>query len=80
MTPLQVELIQLYGLSRREAEIVERTSVGALNREIGFALRISESTVKGHLHNAFLKLKVRRRAEIMIRFLGRSGGLYASQG
>jgi two-component system nitrate/nitrite response regulator NarL len=45
-------------LSARELEVLTRVAGGARNREIADALRISEFTVKRHMHNILEKLDV----------------------
>jgi len=50
-------------LTEREIEVLQLVAVGKSNREIGLKLFISESTVKGHLHNLFSKLSVLSRTE-----------------
>lgn len=50
-------------LSGREVEVLEQLVLGKNNQEIGDVLRISERTVRFHLHNIYDKLGVRRRAE-----------------
>jgi two-component system NarL family response regulator len=50
-------------LTERETEVLKLVAAGKSNREIGTKLFISESTVKGHLHNLFSKLSVLSRTE-----------------
>ena len=50
-------------LTEREIEVLQLVAAGKSNREIGLKLFISESTVKGHLHNLFSKLSVLSRTE-----------------
>jgi two-component system NarL family response regulator len=50
-------------LTEREIEVLQLVAAGKSNREIGQKLFISESTVKGHLHNLFSKLSVLSRTE-----------------
>jgi DNA-binding NarL/FixJ family response regulator len=50
-------------LTEREAEVLQLLAHGKSNKEIGAKLFISESTVKGHLHNIFTKLNVLSRTE-----------------
>ena len=56
-------------LSRREVEVALCCSQGLTNAEIGSRLKVSEQTVKFHLRNIFVKLRVRRRAELVSRLL-----------
>jgi LuxR family transcriptional regulator of csgAB operon len=50
-------------LSKREIEIVDLISQGAMNTEIGEKLYISRHTVKTHLFNIYKKIKVTNRLE-----------------
>ncbi len=54
-------------LSAKELEILGLIVQGRSNKEIGFDLNITEFTVKGHLKNIFLKLKVSDRTEAAIK-------------
>lgn len=56
-------------LSRREAQVALACAEGLTNSEIGKKLFISEQTVKFHLSHIFVKLGVRRRAELISRLL-----------
>jgi DNA-binding NarL/FixJ family response regulator len=51
-------------LTDREREIVQWVMQGMTNKEIATRLRISEKTVKSHLHSIFGKLKVSRRVQL----------------
>ncbi len=53
-------------LSPREAQVLQRLSHGASNKEIARALSIQETTVKLHLRNLRDKLDARNRTEIVI--------------
>src|ERR1700722_378426 len=50
-------------LSRRERQILDLVGEGMSNKEIGRALRISDATVKNHVHNILEKLRVHGRGE-----------------
>ena len=52
-------------LSRREAQVALCCAEGLTNAEIGTRLFISEQTVKFHLRQIFVKLRVKRRAELI---------------
>ncbi len=54
-------------LSPRELEILQLIVLGRSNKEIGADLNIAEFTVKGHLKNLFLKLRVSDRTEAAIK-------------
>ncbi len=61
-----------FSLSRREAQVALACAEGLTNSEIGKKLFISEQTVKFHLSHIFVKLGVRRRAELISRLLAQS--------
>ena len=61
------ELIIRYGVTPREAELLELVARGYSNKEIAAELFISEGTVKNHLHHIMTKLKVRNRTELSLR-------------
>jgi len=52
-------------LSSREIDVVRHVAEGLSNKAIAQILFISEGTVKFHLRNAFEKLRVRTRAELV---------------
>ena len=52
-----------YGLTKREAEVLEVVCEGYSNREIAEALFVSEGTVKSHLKALYRKLSVSDRAD-----------------
>ena len=56
-------------LSRREAQVALCCVEGLTNAEIGNRLQVSEQTVKFHLRHIFIKLRVKRRAELISRLL-----------
>ncbi len=55
--------IEELGLSDREMEVLQLISDGLSNSEIGERLFISESTIKTHVSNLFVKLDVKRRTQ-----------------
>lgn len=55
------------GISQRELEVLELISQGLSNQEIGERLFISESTIKTHVSNLFVKLDVKRRTQAVTR-------------
>ena len=59
---------QLYGLTRRETDVLRRTLDGLKNIETAEDLEISEQTVKDHLSRIYTKIGVENRFEL-IRFL-----------
>jgi DNA-binding NarL/FixJ family response regulator len=52
-------------LTRRESEVIGYVRRGFANKHIADSLAIREDTVKKHLLNAYVKLGVRRRSEII---------------
>ncbi len=55
--------IEELGLSKREYEVLQEVASGLSNREIADKLFVSESTVKTHVSNLFLKLNAQRRTQ-----------------
>jgi DNA-binding NarL/FixJ family response regulator len=62
-----------YDLTAREREVMQLVARGHSNREIADELVVSEKTVKNHVHNAYMKLGVKRRAEAIAKWLGVTG-------
>jgi DNA-binding NarL/FixJ family response regulator len=58
---LSDRLTNTHGLTGRELEVLRLVAAGKSNREIAFALVISERTVARHLQNIFAKLRVSSR-------------------
>lgn len=54
-----------HGISKRELEVIRLACSGKSNREIEELLFISEKTVKFHLSNAYRKLGIRNRVELV---------------
>lgn len=57
--------IEASNLTRREAQVLRYLLDGHSNRRISRSLRISESTVKNHLHAIFVKLDTRDRTQVV---------------
>jgi DNA-binding NarL/FixJ family response regulator len=55
------------GISNREYEILIKISEGLSNKEIAEKLFVSESTVKTHISNLYVKLDVKRRTQAIQR-------------
>ena len=55
--------IRELGLSEREMEVLQLIAEGLSNKQIGDQLFVSESTVKTHVSNLFVKLDVKRRTQ-----------------
>lgn len=53
-----------FGLTAREAELVERLLDGSTNQDLADALFISRKTVENHLYNIFQKMDVRNRLQL----------------
>jgi len=51
------------GLSKREYEVLGEIVQGLSNKEIAEKLFVSESTIKTHVSNVFLKLDAKRRTQ-----------------
>jgi DNA-binding CsgD family transcriptional regulator len=58
-------LVEKYGLTPREAEVMELISTGKKNEEIADKLFVSKNTVKFHIKNIFIKLDVKNRVQAM---------------
>lgn len=55
--------ITALGISKREYEILGKIHEGLSNKEIAEQLFVSESTVKTHVSNLFVKLDAKRRTQ-----------------
>ncbi|TDI71362.1 MAG: winged helix-turn-helix transcriptional regulator, partial [Bacteroidetes bacterium] len=55
------------GISNREYEILVEISEGLSNKEIAEKLFVSESTVKTHISNLYVKLDAKRRTQAIQR-------------
>jgi DNA-binding NarL/FixJ family response regulator len=60
-------------LTSREQQILDHIGCGLTNKEIARQLRISEATVKNHVHHLFEKLEVRRRTQALAVLYGNRG-------
>ncbi|MCX4568928.1 response regulator [Streptomyces albogriseolus] len=63
-----------YGLSAREAEIMELIASGMSNQQIAATCFISEKTVKNHINRIFAKLHSTSRSEATAKWLGTRRG------
>lgn len=52
-----------YDITKREEEVLKLIGQGLNNKEIGKKLYITEYTVKKHISNIFIKLKLKNRSE-----------------
>ncbi len=69
LPPQQIDAkkVKELGLSKREFEVLQEISIGLSNKEVAEKLFVSESTVKTHVSNIFVKLDARRRTEAVIK-------------
>ena len=58
------EFVREFGLSRREAEVLEQLCLGLTNKDIAEALFVSPRTVENHVYSLYRKCGVRRRLEL----------------
>ncbi len=58
------QVIEQYGISKRESEIIELICKGMSNQEISDSLFISLQTVKDHVHRIFIKTGVKNRVQL----------------
>ncbi|GAA2421205.1 response regulator transcription factor [Actinomadura vinacea] len=63
-----------FGLSMREAEVMDLIARGLTNRVIAAKLFLTEKTVKNHVNRIFAKMAVDNRAAAIARWLGTAGG------
>jgi DNA-binding NarL/FixJ family response regulator len=59
-------------LTPREVDVIAAVTDGAINRDIGVSLKISEQTVKNHLNHVFDKLGVSSRLELALYWVHRT--------
>ncbi len=78
--PALERVVNGYDLSRREAQVALCCAEGLTNAEIGDRLCITEQTVKFHMRHLFIKLGVRRRAELISRLLRQEDGVGVGNG
>ena len=58
-------VVKRYGLTDREADVLELLNMGQSNMQIAAELSISENTVKRHVNNIFKKTETQSRHEII---------------
>jgi DNA-binding NarL/FixJ family response regulator len=71
-TPSRSTLASRYGLSEREADVMELIAQGVPNGEIARTLFISEKTVKNHINRIFPKLRANNRGHAVSLWLAGS--------
>ncbi len=64
----------LSGLTARECEVLQLVSLGCQNKIIASELKLSENTVKIHLHNIIRKLAVKNRTQAAALYLVDANG------
>ena len=60
---IDLKKVEELGLSKREYEVLIEIAGGLSNKQIADKLFVSESTIKTHISNIFLKLDVKRRTQ-----------------
>jgi DNA-binding NarL/FixJ family response regulator len=64
----RVSIRQLATLTERQRQVAALTCQGLSNKQIAKQLSVVEGTVKIHLNAIYLKLKVRSRTQLIVRF------------
>ncbi|ANE22883.1 hypothetical protein AAY81_06830 [Denitrobacterium detoxificans] len=62
--PQRVDLVQVYGLTKREAEVIDYLMQGKSKAQVGRELFISENTVRGYVKNAYSKMDVHNKEQL----------------
>jgi DNA-binding CsgD family transcriptional regulator len=62
-------LVNVAGLTHREAEVAEATTKGFTNRESAQLLFVTEKTIKFHLTNIYRKMNVTSRSQLIVKVL-----------
>lgn len=68
----KINVKELYGITKREEEILGYLAKGLLYKEIADALFISEKTMKKHIYNIYEKMHVNSKVEALNKYYGRS--------
>ena len=63
------ELIEKYGFTIRQIEILKKVAIKKSNKEIADELFISENTVKFHIRNILKKFEVKNRKAATTKYL-----------
>jgi DNA-binding CsgD family transcriptional regulator len=71
--PSSTQLIERYGLTRREAEIAGLLALGLSNTEIAARLSMSPHTVRHHAEWLFTKLGMHSRKALALRLMADVG-------
>ena len=64
-----IELIETYGFTLREIEVLKKVAEDKSNKEIAEQLFVSQNTVKFHIRNIFHKLNVKSRKDASHKYL-----------
>ena len=64
-TSLDLQKVDDLGLSKREYEVLKAIADGLSNKQIADKLFVSESTIKTHVSNIYIKLDVKRRTQAL---------------
>ncbi|MBX2920811.1 MAG: response regulator transcription factor [Chitinophagaceae bacterium] len=67
----KTDVRSLYGITKREEEILGYLAKGLLYREIANTLFISEKTMKKHIYNIYEKMHVNSKVEALNKYYGR---------
>jgi len=70
---LSVELLELLGLNKREAEVLFGVFQGKSNKEIAAMWNLSSGTIKKYMEHIYQKLEVQNRAAAVTCALARLG-------
>ena len=62
---LDFQKVKDLGLSKREYEVLKAIADGLSNKQIADKLFVSESTIKTHVSNIYMKLDVKRRTQAL---------------
>ncbi|MEW4923326.1 response regulator transcription factor [Algibacter sp. 2305UL17-15] len=62
-TKIDLQKIEVLGISKREYEVLREVALGLSNQEIAEKLFVSESTIKTHVSNLLVKLNAKRRTQ-----------------
>ncbi|MFV9551664.1 response regulator transcription factor [Algibacter sp. PT7-4] len=60
---IDLKKVEALGLSKREYQVLKEVASGLSNQEIANKLCVSESTIKTHVSNLFVKLNAKRRTQ-----------------
>ncbi len=67
----KASLKELYGITKREEEILTHLAKGLMYKEIADALFISEKTMRKHIYNIYEKMHVHSKVEAINKFYGK---------